>query len=95
MKINLLCKSILPAGLAALLLFTVAAQAADPAGTWTWTTPGRNGGPERVSTLTLKVEGAALTGKISVPGRDGQALETPIADGKVEGESVIRPGPFL
>jgi hypothetical protein len=29
-----------------------------------------------------------LSGKLSVPGRDGNALETPIADGKVEGDSI-------
>ena len=49
-------------------------QAADkesPAGTWTWTQPGRNGGPDRKSTLKLKVDGDKVTGTISAPGRGG------------------------
>jgi hypothetical protein len=57
---------------------------ADPAGTWTWTTPGRNGGPDRKYTLKLKVEGEKLTGKVITPGRDGQNNETEIADGKLK-----------
>lgn len=75
----------------ALGLFCVTAAAgfaedakADPTGKWTWTMPGRNGGPERKSTLNLKVEGAKVTGKVSSPGRDGQAVETEIADGKLK-----------
>ena len=56
----------------------------DPSGKWTWTMPGRNGGPERKSTLNLKVEGAKVTGKVSSPGRDGQAMETEIADAKIK-----------
>jgi len=58
------------------------------AGTWTWTVPGRNGGPERKNTLELKVEGEKLTGKVSAPGREGQPVETPISDGKVAGDEV-------
>ena len=61
---------------------------ADPAGTWTWTTPGRNGGPERKSTLKLKVEGEKVTGTISAPGRQGAVNETAIADGKLKGEEI-------
>jgi hypothetical protein len=56
----------------------------DPSGKWTWTMPGRNGGPDRKSTLDLKVDGAKVTGKISSPGRDGQTTETEIADGKLK-----------
>ena len=62
---------------------------ADATGKWTWTTPGRNGGPERKSILTLKVEGEKVTGKISSPGRDGQERETEIADGKLSGAEVF------
>jgi hypothetical protein len=39
-------------------------------------------------TLNLKVDGGALTGTLSRPGRDGNAMETPISDGKVEGNNV-------
>src|ERR1700693_1079298 len=88
MKIKHHTKAILLGCTAAVLLATAAAHAADPAGTWTWTTPGRNGGPDRVSTLTLKVADSQLTGKLSVPGRDGQAVETSIADGKVDGDNI-------
>jgi len=75
----------------ALIVLGAAAQAADktdPAGTWTWTQPGRNGGADRTNTLTLKMEDSKLTGKISAPGRGGQAAETAIADAKVEGDAI-------
>src|ERR1039457_7482704 len=76
----------------AALVFGAAAQAedkkADPTGTWAWTTPGRNGGPDRTNTLALKTDAAKLTGKISSPGRNGQATETPIADVKVDGDMI-------
>ena len=61
---------------------------ADPTGTWTWTTPGRNGGPERKSTLKLKTEGDKLTGTLSAPGRGGQASDTAIADAKLKGDEI-------
>jgi hypothetical protein len=85
---------------AALLLATVAraedtngmASAADkksdPGGAWTWTVPARNGGPDRTNTLTLKLDGDKLTGKLSTPGRDGQVRESTIADGKVSGDEI-------
>lgn len=74
--------------LASLLLSAAALSAADLNGTWTWSAPGRNGGPERVSKLSLKVDGTKLTGNLSAPGREGAAVEIPIAEGKVEGDSV-------
>ena len=65
----------------------VAADKAD--GTWTWSTPGRNGGEARTSTLKLKSDGDKLTGKISAPGRQGgEARETDIEDGKIKGDEV-------
>jgi hypothetical protein len=60
----------------------------DPTGTWTWTTPGRNGGPDRKSTLTLKADGDKVTGKVSSPGRQGQTTEADIEDGKVKGTEI-------
>src|SRR5256885_14651268 len=59
---------------------------ADPTGTWTWTTPGRNGGPDRKSTLKLKVEGDKLTGNLAAPGRGGQSKDSAIAHGKLKGD---------
>jgi rhodanese-related sulfurtransferase len=73
---------------AALLLIGAAAQAADADGNWIWTTPGRNGGPDRQSVLSLKTDGSQLTGKISTPGRDGKPADTQIADGKVDGDNI-------
>lgn len=74
---------------ASLLLATVLSlQAADVAGTWTWTTPGRNGGPDRTSTLTLTEDHGALSGKVSAPGRDGTPVDSPISNGKIEGDKV-------
>jgi hypothetical protein len=79
---------------AVLLFGAVALQAADANGTWSWTQPGRNGGPDRKSTLTLKVEGDKVTGKISAPGRGGQdgaapaPVVTDIGDGKMDGDKV-------
>ena len=60
----------------------------DPAGTWTWTTPGRNGGADRKSTLTLKADGDKVTGSVSSPGRDGQTTKVDIEDGKVKGDEI-------
>ena len=34
---------------------------ADPTGTYIWTQAGRNGGPDRTNTLTLKLDGDKLT----------------------------------
>ncbi len=77
-------------GLFALALVTpslAADKSASPAGTWTWTTPGRNGGPERKMTLDLKVDGDKVTGAVTSPGRDGTPTKTEIGDGKLkEGE---------
>ena len=60
----------------------------DPSGTYIWTVPGRNGGPDRTNTLVLKLDGDKLTGKLSAPGRGGQTMETEISDGKVDGAQV-------
>lgn len=61
---------------------------AGPAGTWSWTVPSRNGGAERKMTLKLKVEGDKLTGKLTMPGRQGATTETEITEGKVKGDEV-------
>ena len=71
-----------------LLAIGTAVQAADATGTWNWTRPGRNGGPDQKMSLKLKVDGEKLTGTLSSPGRDGATTETAIAEGKVKGEDV-------
>jgi len=60
----------------------------DPTGTYIWTQVGRNGGPDRTNTLVLKVEGDALTGKLSAPGRGGAVTEIAITDAKLAGAEV-------
>jgi hypothetical protein len=62
---------------------------ADPTGTWTWSTPGRNGGEPRKSTLTLKAEGEKVTGTLATPGRQGgEPRQTAIEDGKLTGDEI-------
>jgi len=56
---------------------------ADPSGTWTWTMPGRQGQPDRKITVKFKVDGTKVTGTISTPGRNGQARDTEIENGKL------------
>jgi len=70
--------------------FLAQAQAAtDPTGTWSWTTPGRNGGPDRKTTLKLKLDGEKVTGTISSPGRNNAAAtDTDIKDGKMTGDEI-------
>lgn len=86
MKTNQLVSRLVVA--TALLVSASSLLAADISGNWTWTTPGRNGNPERTSTLTLKADGAKLTGKVSAPGRDGAAAEIAITEGKVDGDAI-------
>jgi len=61
---------------------------ADPTGTWSWTMPGRNGGPDRKMTLKLKMEGDKVTGTLTSPGRGGQTRETDIKDAKIKGDEL-------
>jgi hypothetical protein len=76
-------------GLAAVATARAEDKKVDPSGTWTWSTPGRDGGEARKSTLKLKAEGEKVTGSISSPGRQGgEARETPIENGKIKGEDI-------
>ncbi len=52
--------------LGAACFLTVAAFAGDPTGSWSWSSPGRNGGPPRTSKLTLALKDGALTGSTTV-----------------------------
>jgi len=61
---------------------------ADPNGTWTWTVPGRNGGPDRKMSLKLKVEGDKVTGKLTAPARGGEMRDTDIKDGQIKGDEI-------
>lgn len=84
--------SLLKSGLCAVLAFgafvqTQAADAADATGTWSWTTPGRNGGPERKTTLKLKADGAKLTGEVIAMRRE-EEVKTEISKGEVKGNEI-------
>jgi hypothetical protein len=61
----------------------------DATGTWTWSTPGRNGGEPRKMTLKIKSEGEKLVGTIAAPGRQGgEPRETPVEALKVKGDEI-------
>ena len=64
-----------------LCALTLAIYAADVSGKWTYETQGRNG--NQTSTLTLKADGAKLTGSL-----DGGRGATDISDGKVDGNNI-------
>src|SRR5688572_27490141 len=74
--------------LGAFSTFAADEKKADANGTWTWTTPGRDGGEGRKSTMKLKVDGDKVTGAIATPGREGQVRETPIENGKIKGDQI-------
>jgi len=62
--------------------------AADVSGKWTFEMAGR-GGQSRQVTITLKQDGSTLTGSVPGMGRGGQGgQETPITNGKVDGDHV-------
>jgi len=71
-----------------LLISAFALLAADVSGKWVAETPGRNGGPPRQTTFNFKVDGSKLSGTVSAPGRGGQAMDSEISDGKVDGDNI-------
>src|SRR5436190_23924320 len=84
--------TLIKAAACAILALGANAQAQDkkahPSGTWTMTTPGRNGATDRKSTLKLKLEGEIVTGTLSAPGRGGQTSDVAISDGKLKGDEI-------
>ena len=73
-----------------LLIASFALMAADVSGKWTFEQPGRGGNPGRPVTITLKADGAKLTGSVPGMGRGGDTPPPPteITDGKVDGNNV-------
>jgi|ERR1035438_4725443 hypothetical protein len=85
-----------------LLIVAFVAFAADVTGKWTYEQPGRGGGPGRPTTITLKQDGAKLTGSVPAMmggrrggggGGDAAAPATPppdqeISNGKVDGNNI-------
>jgi hypothetical protein len=67
--------------LLALLCFSFAASAASVDGKWTAEVPGRNG--TQTNTFTFKADGMNVTGSLTT-----QRGDTPIADGKLSGDTV-------
>jgi hypothetical protein len=70
-----------------LLVVAFAAVAADLSGKWTFQQAGRQGGDPVTVTMTLKADGAKLTGTVSRPGPNGN-MDSEISDGKVDGDNV-------
>lgn len=78
-----------------LLVVAFIAFAADVTGKWTYETPGRDGGPGRPTTITLKQDGSKLTGSVPamMGGRGGDNSggappEQEISNGKVDGNKI-------
>jgi hypothetical protein len=71
-----------------LLIASFALMAADVSGKWTYEGPGRGGNPGRPVTLTLKADGATLTGTVPAGGRGGGGEPIAISDGKVDGDNI-------
>ena len=72
-------------------------QTTGPSGTWKWSIPGRNGGPDREFNLKLKADADKLTGILTPPGRgDTPGTGIEIKDGKIKGDeisfTIARPG---
>lgn len=83
--------SLLKLTICVFLALGAAAQAqekVDPTGNWTWTVAGRQGGTDRVMTLTLKLTGDKLTGSLATPGRNDQVVKTDISEGKLVGDAI-------
>ena len=73
-----------------LLILAIGAFAADVSGKWTYEQAGRNGGPGRPVTITLKQDGNKLTGSVPGMGRGGDNPPPPteITNGKVDGDKI-------
>lgn len=65
------------------------AHAEDHSGLWNWTTPGQNGGLDRIHNLRLKVEGSEVSGVILSPNRTNDTFtESVIRDAKIVGDTL-------
>ena len=71
-----------------LLVVAFVAMAADVTGKWVYEQAGRGGGNPTQVTLNLKASGSTLTGSMVRPGRGGEAMETPISEGKIDGDNI-------
>jgi hypothetical protein len=81
-----------------LLVVAFVAFAADVTGKWTYEQPGRNGGAGRPTTITLKADGAKLTGSVpammgrggggGAPGGGAPPADQAISNGKIDGNNI-------
>ena len=80
-----------------LLAVAFVAAAADVSGKWTYEQPGRGGGNPFTVTITLKADGATLTGTVLGGGGGGRGRRgggggapapLDISDGKVDGDTI-------
>ena len=73
-----------------LLAIAFVAAAADVSGKWAFEQPGRGGGNPTTVTITLKADGAKLTGSVLGGMGRGGAAPTPaeISEGKVDGNNI-------
>jgi hypothetical protein len=94
-KVTPMTKKLIIVGLTLMAVALVAIAADAITGKWTMEQEGRGGGPARVTTFDFKVDGAKLTGTVTVPGfgRGGDTppapTATPIANGKVDGNNLV------
>jgi hypothetical protein len=83
------------AAVLAACFLSVAALAANVSGTWKWSMQGRGGGgggggggAPREMTLTLAAKDGKVTGKLSMPGRDGGTMDSEISNGTIKDDVV-------
>ena len=67
-------KKLLFVGTILLLVATLVFAADAISGKWTMSQEGRNGGPARVTTFDLKVDGSTLTGTVTAPAGMGRGM---------------------
>lgn len=84
MKLSLTTALTLVASLLVAASISANAQTAkvDPTGTWSWTSPGRDG-QTRTNTMKLKLDGDKLTGTVAGRQQDTEIKEAKIKDGEI------------
>lgn len=71
------------------LLAVASTQGEDRSGLWNWTTPGQNGGLDRIYNLRLKIDGSQISATVLSPNRTNDTFtETIIRDAKIEGDTI-------
>jgi len=55
---------------------------------WRHPSESNRGGPDRKSTLKLKLEGEKVTGTLTAPARGGESSDVAISEGKLKGDEI-------